>query len=802
MRRPATTAAATLTAIGLALTASLPSKAQDISGAPVDLLNRGSDVSIRSNDAQAPAGYFVGADGSVQYGDPTSAGVPTFPADQALSGDISGAMVDTMADTMVSAPMAADVFDAAPVSNAPVTLETLQNAFADDGLSGPTTSVDTVFGTLTTDQPAIGRVIEEAAIDASVPFGVQYGNPVGFDANIGTIETQAASGSYDYALENGVVTPKASDTFHGGGYAPAPVMEQTVETYQITVTPPPMPEGQALAPLAPATPSYSEPFFPDTSYGGTTLAETIVSVPVPSMPEPFVAESYVTAPPVYSEPAPVTVSTLPTAQFDESYASLEPAPLAPSGRSFAARGDGAYGPSKIRQTGEGPAAQKAGIFVAKSTIVDLPADAHEVLVSDPTLVRAVLRTARQIVLIGLRTGQTGVTVFDERGNQILSLDTNVQYDLRPLRVALAESFPNLPITVESVLGEVVIKGTTGGPAESDAVRDLVRRYLYSAMIAAGVTVRPESVAFVDRLSSSSDDQILVKVRIAEMRRSVIKQFGVDYNLATDAALSGATGGLNNAVNTFGTISNSFGVSGAAMGGIAANIAGSFGDTNFGGLVQAFEQHNVMRVLAEPTLTAVSGETASFLAGGEFAFPTSADEDGVGFTFRDFGVALEFTPVVVGEGRISLTVATEISELTTEGSVNTGNLTIPGLSIRRANTTVELPSGGTMSIAGMLLQRDAASHAGLPGLKNLPIVGQLLSSTDYQKQETELVILVTPYVVKPGQERDFRLPTDGFAPASDFDLYLLGRLQKVYGAGDPNMASAREALKAPFGFILE
>ena len=809
MRRPATTAAATLTAIGLALTASLPSIAQDSSGAPVDLLNRGSDVSIRSNGAAAPTGYFVGADGSIQYGDPAgdtpSQPVMDAPVMVGSESDFDAFPADPMADAMVSAPMAADVFDAAPQGGEAVTLQTLQSAFASEGMSD-SMAMDSVQQ----------MVIEEAVVDASASAGNYYGgNPVGFDAGSGMVETQAASDSYGYAIENGVVMPAApAQPAYAGDYTSEPVMEQTVETYQVTVTPPPVPTGQVLAPLAPAMPSYAEPVFPEIGYGESIIAETVVSVPVPSMPmaaEPFVAQPYVAEPyvaepvmavPVYSEPAPVTISTRPAEQSFNAYASLEPAPLAPSGRSFAGRGDGSYGPSTIKNTGDGPSAQRAAVFIAKSTIVELPAEAHEVIVSDPKLVRAVLRTARQIVLIGLQAGQTGITVFDERGNQILSLDTNIQYDLRPLRIALAETFPGVQVEVESVLGEVILKGSTAGAAESDAIRDLVRRYLYSAMIAAGVTIKPNKVAFVDRLTTSSDDQILVKVRIAEMRRSIIKQFGVDFNLATDAALSAATGGLNNAVNTFGSISNSFGVSGAAMGGIAANIAGSFGDTNFGGLVQAFEQHNVMRVLAEPTLTAVSGETASFLAGGEFAFPTSADENGVGFTFRDFGVALEFTPVVIGDGRISLTVATEISELTTEGSVNTGDLTIPGLSIRRANTTVELPSGGTMSIAGMLLQRDAAAHAGLPGLKNVPIVGQLLSSTDYQKQETELVILVTPYVVKPGQEKEFRLPTDGFAPASDFDLYLLGRLQKVYGAGDPNMASAREALKAPFGFILE
>lgn len=555
-----------------------------------------------------------------------------------------------------------------------------------------------------------------------------------------------------------------------------------------------------------AAPMQSEPMHAAPLYAAPPPAPIVQHVVETHSiaPEPYVMETLPpVAAPLYAEPLPFE-----PAPVVDHYASLEPTPLLRSGSDFAMDGDGAYGPSVLKRAGDGPAGRDAALFVAKSTIVELPTEAHEILVADPTRVRAVLRTARQMVLIGLQPGPTSVTAFDEDGKQILSLDANVRFDLRPLRRALAESFPGLVIEVKSVLDDVIVSGAVDGAAEADAVRNLVRRYLYSAMTSAGVDASLDDVSFVDRINSTAEDQILVKVRIAEMRRSVVKQFGVDFNLASDAALSAATGGIASNLTDFGSISNAFGVNGTALGGIAANIAGSFESTNFGALVRAFERHNVMRVLAEPTLTAVSGETASFLAGGQFPYPTSVDDGNIGFTFRDFGVALEFTPVVVGDGRISLTVATEISELTTEGSLSTGDLTIPGISIRKANTTVELPSGGTMSIAGMLLQRDANAHTGLPGLKNLPILGQLFSSTDYQKQETELVILVTPYIVKPGQEKDFRLPTDGFAPASDFDLFVLGRLHKVYGGEDgvatdhTHQAGAKDALEAPFGFILE
>jgi len=550
-----------------------------------------------------------------------------------------------------------------------------------------------------------------------------------------------------------------------------------------------------VAPVAAYVDSYSPPLSVEVITAPVLPAPPIVehhaviqhSAPTVVETQPVVVEQYQAAPVAYvpppvvhhvEEPVAVDYTTL---SDPTPITSIEALPVAaPSGLSFAGRGDGGYGRTSIDRGGESEAGQSTDIFVSKSAVLNLPAEASEVSVSDPTAVRAVLRTARQIVLIGLRVGSTNVIVFDENNKQILNLDVNIRYDLRPLRAALKQNFPGTLIEVESLLGEVVLTGAASGPAEATQIRNLVRRYLYSAMLGAGEDVDINTVEFVDRLATDSDDQILLKVRVAEMRRSVVRQFGVDWSVASDAAAavaSGAFGGsLPGAVSAFNEFS-----SGST--GLSANIAGSIGSTDFGTLVEAFERHSVMRTLAEPTLTAVSGETASFLAGGQFPFPVSADDGEIGFEFRDFGVALEFTPVVVGDGRISLQIATEVSELTTEGAVEVNStLTIPGLSVRRANTTVELPSGGTMSIAGMLLQRDSASSNGIPGIKNVPVVGQLFASNEYNKDETELV--------------------DGFAPASDMDFYLLGRLHKVYGTGNQDVAAARQALNAPLGFIIE
>ena len=603
------------------------------------------------------------------------------------------------------------------------------------------------------------------------------------------------------------------------GYAPAPVSQEL--SMEVLV--------DASADVVPA-PAYTEHFtaplavevmpIPTVMPAPPVVVESAViqhSAPAPVFAESVALEQYAPAPVTVTAPAPVDYVAPPApvvehveAPVSVDYAtlaapshlsSIEALPVsAPSGLSFAGRGDGGYGRTTIDRGGESDAGQSTDIFVSKSAVLNLPAEASEVSVSDPTAVRAVLRTARQIVLIGLRVGSTNVIVFDDNNKQILNLDVNVRYDLRPLRAALKRSFPDTLIEVDTLLGEVVLTGAASGPGEATEIRNLVRRYLYSAMLGAGIEVDANSIEFVDRLATDSDDQILLKVRVAEMSRTVVRTFGVDWSVANAAAIGTSVGGIGGGTAIGSSLFDFAQSSGT---GLLAGLSGSIGNTDFGSLVDAFERHAVMRTLAEPTLTAVSGETASFLAGGQFPIPTSQEDGEIGFEFRDFGVALEFTPVVVGDGRISLQVATEISEVTAENAVQLqSGLTIPGLSVRRANTTVELPSGGTMSIAGMLKQGNSASHAGVPGIKNVPILGQLFSSSEYSADETELVILVTPYVVKHGQERDFRLPTDGFAPASDIDFFLLGRLHKVYGTGNQDVAAARQALNAPLGFIIE
>ena len=233
-------------------------------------------------------------------------------------------------------------------------------------------------------------------------------------------------------------------------------------------------------------------------------------------------------------------------------------------------------------------------------------------------------------------------------------------------------------------------------------------------------------------------------------------------------------------------------------GTATFASGAF--TALSTMIDALEQQGLVKTLAEPNLTAVSGENANFLVGGEFPIPIPQDDSQITIEFREFGVLLTFTPVVLSSGAISLKISTEVSQLSTQGQVTLSNFIIPALTVRRAETTVEMPSGGTMIIAGLLQNDIRNTIDGFPGLKDIPVLGALFRSVAFKKNETELVITVTPYLVLPVSESAVTLPTDGFAPASDFDLYLLGRLHDVYRREEETTALGR--VQGPIGYIME
>ncbi len=324
------------------------------------------------------------------------------------------------------------------------------------------------------------------------------------------------------------------------------------------------------------------------------------------------------------------------------------------------------------------------------------------------------------------------------------------------------------------------------------------------------------------LTVEGREQVLLKVSVVEMERNIVKQFGVDLNALVDsgnfafAALSDLPFPIN--VAGKGVLAPFLTSTEPSIGGnnsgfptalpsnpTVANSSGFGTQWQSGGsrvqsVLRALEEDGLLHTLAEPNLTAISGETANFLAGGEFPIPIAQQLGTISVEFKKFGIGLAFTPVVMSEGRISLKVSTEVSELSNQGAVILSNISIPALKVRRAETVVELPSGGSLVMAGLLSDQSKQALSGYPGLKNLPVLGTLFRSRDFLKNETELVVLVTPYVVKPVARSKLAQPDDGFGWASDVNADLLGQMNRIYGR-HPERAPVGK-FDGDVGFIVE
>ena len=418
--------------------------------------------------------------------------------------------------------------------------------------------------------------------------------------------------------------------------------------------------------------------------------------------------------------------------------------------------------------------------IGKSVAIDLPADIKDVLVADPKIANAVIRSSRRVYMIGVTIGQTNIFFFDADGKQIAGFDIAVTRDLNGVRAALKQSMPEADIRIEGVGDSVMLYGSASSLAESQQAFDLASRLVGGdvAKVVNGITVRGR-------------DQVMLKVTVAEVQRDVIKQLGIDL-----------TGTLNYgaAVVNFNT-TNPFSINGPPAGN---PTTATF--KNITATLRAMDRAGVIRTLAEPNLTAISGETASFLAGGEFPVVTGTSGPPA-FTpsveFKKFGVSLIFTPIVLSEGRISLKVLTEISELSSDGAITMpGGFTVSALKTRRAETTVEIPSGGSLAMAGMIQEQTKQSINGTPGLMQLPILGTLFKSRDYVNHQTELMVLVTPYVVRAVAQKQLSRPDDGFADPNDPSAILLGRLNRIYGAAGQTKSERLGSYHGKYGFILD
>jgi pilus assembly protein CpaC len=428
--------------------------------------------------------------------------------------------------------------------------------------------------------------------------------------------------------------------------------------------------------------------------------------------------------------------------------------------------------------------------IGKSVVIDLPRDIKDVLVADPKIANAVVRSSQRAYIIGAAVGQTNIVFFDSAGQQIAAYDIAVKRDLNGVRAALKQALPNSDILIDGVGDGVVLTGTAVSPVEAQQAGDLAAR------LAGGADKVVNSIVVRGR------DQVMLKVTVAEVARSIIKQLGIDLT----ASMTYGTAVVNfNNVNPF-TANN------APL--VADNtLKTSFGATpSVTATLRAMESAGVVRTLAEPNLTAISGEAATFISGGEFPIPTgvtcqTTTSGAIGqcvqtVSFKKFGISLNFTPVVLTEGRISLRVMTEVSEVSTENALTggAGGTTIPSIKTRRAETTLEIPSGGSMAMAGLIQDQTKQAINGMPGLMQLPILGTLFRSRDFVNKQTELMVLVTPYVVRAVAQKELSRPDDGFVNASDPQADLLGSINRIYGV--PGRVEPVRNYRGTYGFITD
>ncbi len=479
-----------------------------------------------------------------------------------------------------------------------------------------------------------------------------------------------------------------------------------------------------------------------------------------------------------------------------------------------------YSESPRIETITADATQQISMGIGKSVIVDLPQDAAEIFIGNPKVANAIVRSARKLYIIGMQEGQTTVFALDGAGRQFARLEISIGADVGNLEQILKEAMPTASITTRTVGNAIILSGLVDSAEDAQRAMDIAQAFVKPAdanvsqstgSLAGSATGSPGSVAgqvsgtsstmsqvrhdqVINSLVIRGRDQVMLKVSVAEIRRDIAKQLG----------LTSSTWGAFTQYNPF-----------AINGNIATNPStnlptqltlSSPGNT-VNATLQAYERYGVSRILAEPTVTAISGENAKFTVGGQIPVPSSpvcATNGTVtncspgGVTYQAYGVTLNFSPVVLSAGRILLHIATEVTELDYQTSAVIQNVSVPGLRTRKNETTVEVPSGGSIASAGFLQTSTQQVINGLPGAMNLPILGALFRSRDYQRNETELMIIITPYLMKATSANLLPKPDDGFADSSDPQAWLLGRINRLYAS--PNNPEALKNFNGRIGFI--
>lgn len=487
-----------------------------------------------------------------------------------------------------------------------------------------------------------------------------------------------------------------------------------------------------------------------------------------------------------------------------------------------------------------PIRKNVRIGLGKSVMIEFPQDVRDVMVSNPKAVDAVVLSSNRVFLLAREIGEANAFFFGADGEQLATFELYVERETAGLEDLLNRIITGSQIKVEMLNQSAILTGTVRTPADAVRAASIARQFISgkietkSTTTADGTTFKAEASTKSDGMNSpvinllqvEAEEQVMLRVIVAEVQRSVMKQFGINIGAAINSGNFSTTLLTENALPItaaagLGTLpipginlkkddGQACGAAGALCNYNKGPGGDSFGNSGVDGgwgsknhtvthAIRALERNGLVRTLAEPNLTAISGETAKFLAGGEYPVPVVDAVGKLSVTYKEFGVGVAFTPTVLSEGRISLKIETEVSELSNNGAVTLASIAIPALKKRQAKSTVELPSGGSLAMAGLLSDDTRQNIDGMPGLKDLPILGTLFRSRDYIKQETELVVIVTPYLVKPQARSELARPLDGLAAASDLKANLLGQLNVIYGRGG---AAPAGDLKGDYGFIVD
>jgi pilus assembly protein CpaC len=438
-------------------------------------------------------------------------------------------------------------------------------------------------------------------------------------------------------------------------------------------------------------------------------------------------------------------------------------------------------PAGAQQSSAVKPSNTVSLSVGAGRMVRLDGQMTDLFVANDKVADVQVRSSEQIYIFGKAAGETTVYATDKGGKVLYSANVRVGNNVGTVDELIRLAMPDAQIRATPMNGAVLLTGTVAAPADVEEAGRIVSAYL------------GEGTQVISRLKTATPLQVMLQVKIAEVSRSLLKDVGVNltsYDMSGGDILFSIGRGRDAGSVTPDDVTVKR-PAGTTTLGLLANVLG----VDILGTLDLNDNNGRVVTLAEPTLTALSGETASFLAGGEFPIATTSGINGTQVEFKEYGVSLAFTPVVLEGGRISMRVRPEVSELTSAGSIKLNGIEIPGLSTRRAETTVELGSGQSFMIGGLLSNSGNNSVEKTPFLGDLPILGALFRSQSFRRNETELVIVVTPYLVKPVSASQIALPTDGFRNSNDAQRLLLDK-QHSSRSGEqrpmPTLAPARTA----------